>query len=961
MAGPEILFLHSQRTPIVNRPIEKAPLLQRELVRQAVLLAARDELGLFTGDAALRETAPAGTNSLSLFAGITPGSGREAGLALGYFLQAGSPDSAGETLTEGRLPMLYEYEQFTAAMEELSRNVFPDLLRAHGFSGRVAEGEKQPVPKVADIEIHLSELNELSQFRSLRLIHQGLREEPDSREFLGVAVRAYANLGQLSREHWSVGHKVFQARSLLYAERLVVREDRSPWSLAHRAYARALVGRHHAAQSDLKEVVDAGIQLPWLEPIYPFLNFNTRELVEIIEADVEASQLAALLACLTVEFSESESETFAAGDPALVVSPYNFRVHSILFRNGGISTKRFLSIESRANFLGHLIESLPEMEEIPGETVKLLAATPPGITKAELRDRVAARSSADARSFWELFQPGAKRIVWWSVADLVESLRMEETNTKGSEPSWSLLAGLIEETNFTLVRAHLHMLARSLGVEVREELQEHLRAETAGHPLASILPTFWVKERRGTDGIRGLLTELNIAEVPMVSLPLIGNHSRGVETFGNMTRREGQMLAVHHGDRVYDDLLMAADYYVSKTREQMLRHLIQISPNDPHTRARLVRHAPELARELFGQDAEQLIENPEAALAVAKDYRARGEVEKAVGILEELIGRMPDFKPHVELAEIYLEQGNEDRWLETLTQFIENGEDRGLLRTRARERIARHFLETGRAGRALPFAAAAAQSWAASALLLAANCYFAAGDMERSLYWFEARHSRYPRPYSRIAVYNWRVKSGIPLDDQGVRELHAFVAKHDSTDYWGTLYHGTFHFYEGDQAEAIALIENAFRMDTETPRLGLVAAMFADSFGLEAERDRLLKNVAEGDPARYSYPESRAASVALAGIFLAALSGKNEKLLHQEYLKKTIESAYQTEKTDLAIIVGHFLDKRGLKDEALRYYRSAIMARHSNSLLEPLLYNRLRALDVNFREVLEEGLRAPGI
>lgn len=954
-----VLFFHSERTPIASESTQRAPLLQRELVRQALLLAAREELGLATRDEALREISSGDAGTSVFFAGIIAASGREEGMALGYFVNKGEPGSEGDSLIEGELSMLYEYEAFTAEMERLSRTEFPNLLRANGVSGRRTKTRRDTAPEIDQIKSFLSHLSEISQFQALRMIHRGLDERRDSRELLGAAVRAYGNLGQLTREHWSVEHKVFQARSLLYAERLVVNENGSPWSLAHRAYARALVGRHHTAIQDLEKAMEAEAELPWLTLISMFLRFDTEGLIETIEAGENESGLAALLASLNVEFSESEFQTFAAGAPALAISPNNFRIHGILYRNGGISIRRRLATESRINFLDHLIETLPEMEDLPEETAKLLKSTPPGISEAVLRRRVGARGTAQL-SLWEKFTLGqTKDVDWWTAAELVESLRNEGANTEGLEPSWSVLATLIEESNFSLAQTHLSFLARTLCVNVDESLREHLVAETASHPLASILPTFWVEERRGSQGVRSLLTEMNLAEVPMVSLPLIGRHSKKVETFGNMTRLEAQMLAVYHGDRVYDDLLMAADYYVSKTRAAMLTHLIEISPASPHVRGRGVRYLPELAGELISQEQDPASGNPETALAIARECRNRGELDKAVVILEKLLPRMPDLGPHVLLAEIYLEQGEEDRWLETLINFIENGQDLGLSRTRARERIARHFLETGRAAEAVPYAEAAARSWAASALLLAANTYFAAGNMAESLAWFEARHKRYPGPYSPMAVYLWRVKSEKPLDDEGLIELHEEVLGLDANEYWRAIYHGAFHFYEGDTTEAIRLIESAFRLDHQTPRLGLVAAMIADDAGLESERDRLLSEVAESDPERYSYPESRAASMALAEAFLVTLAGDRKTLLDRRQIEDTIDSAHHTEKQDLAILVGHFLDQRGMTKEALHYYRSVLGPRHNNKPLEPLLYKRLRALGVDPQEMLREKLQVP--
>lgn len=958
---PPIFVLHSERTLPGANPDRKGPLLQRELFRQAVLLTAREELGLSTRDSALRETSPSRAERMVFFAGIDPAFGNKEGLDIGYFLRAGHPSNATERLIEGRLAMLYKYEEWTAVMEELSRTTLRDLLLANGVSERVSCSRSGREANLKEIERLLAHLSELSQYQALRLIHAGLRANSESPELLGMATRAYANLGQLTREHWSVEHKVYQARALLYAERLVVKEDRSPWSLAHRAYARALVGRHHTAMTDMGNVVGSQVDLPWIDIVEAFLRFDTSRLLDAVEQNDSESQLAALLACLSMEFSTSRSERSAVEAPALATSPDTLRVHGILFRHGGVGLRRHLAPESRANFFRHLIETLPNLNALPGETLNLLQKIPASVPESVLRGRINAREpnageTSSSRSIFErFFSPSAPELEWWTVAQLVETLRNPEVNTGEVEPSWSMLATLIEESNFTRVRLHLHALARSLSVEVPEELRQHTTAETIGHPLAATLPLFWVRGRFGTQAVRKLLAEMYLEEVPMVMMPLVYYYSNGVETYRELTRNDAYRIMVLHGDRVYDDVFIAADIYVSRTRENMLTHLLKISPNDPHTLARALQHAPRLVEERLRVEKETLMDNPTAAFARAEELRRQGNLDDAAAILEKVLPKMPDLGPYRLLAEIYLEQGDEKRWLKTLEHFIEHGHSGGLLATRAREQIARHYLETGRAAQAIPYAEAAAQSWASTPMTLAAECYFAAGQMERSLYWFKARHARYPRDTSPFAVFYWYIKTGLPIDDHIREEVRKAINGRAFNVYWNSFYHGFFHFYEGHAEVAVKLIEAAYRIDKETPRLGLVAAMMADHFGMETERDQLLTDVAEGEPEHYSSSESRTATVGLAKAFRNALAGETKATLNRIHIEEIIESAHSNEKVDLAILAGHFFHKRGFTDDALHFYRSALSTRHTNRALEPLAYNGLRALGAELFDEFRGG------
>ena len=69
-------------------------------------------------------------------------------------------------------------------------------------------------------------------------------------------MRAYANLGQLTKFHWNASHKAFAARCS--ALRAATGRDglRQCLALRHRAYAAAFAGLHAAALADLKAAAE---------------------------------------------------------------------------------------------------------------------------------------------------------------------------------------------------------------------------------------------------------------------------------------------------------------------------------------------------------------------------------------------------------------------------------------------------------------------------------------------------------------------------------------------------------------------------------------------------------------------------------------------------------------------------------------------------------------------------------
>jgi hypothetical protein len=213
---------------------EQNGLIAEELFRQAVLIAARDEMGMQTRDAGLREwegKAPSGNAIAMEF------SGSEARLE---YAHQGKKDVRWRHDYGNDWPK-YDLVKATEMIEKLTRGELVDALRKDGWSGS-GHVEKADAPAPEDAEKRLMEMEELSQFAVLRETSAAVEEDGESLPRLGVVVRAYANLGQLTRYHWSREYAVYTARSLLYAQRMVVKYPGSAEALWDRAYALAMAG-----------------------------------------------------------------------------------------------------------------------------------------------------------------------------------------------------------------------------------------------------------------------------------------------------------------------------------------------------------------------------------------------------------------------------------------------------------------------------------------------------------------------------------------------------------------------------------------------------------------------------------------------------------------------------------------------------------------------------------------------
>ncbi|HEX6985390.1 MAG TPA: hypothetical protein VF170_08430, partial [Planctomycetaceae bacterium] len=229
-------------------------MLRRELFRQALLIAGRDGLGLRTRDPSLREVDrdadPESLAATSADVDATDG---------GYVL-----DLKRQPRGKARVTLRYEIALDPAAglteiasrAEAASREDMPRLLEQLGYPARREADGKQGAerggPAAADPGPELVERFDLvSQFAAVRAWHAAIRAGGETPERLAGLSRAYANLGFLAERHWSPASRVYHARSLLYAERLLRRTGGTPESYRVRAYARSLTGLPAAALEDL--------------------------------------------------------------------------------------------------------------------------------------------------------------------------------------------------------------------------------------------------------------------------------------------------------------------------------------------------------------------------------------------------------------------------------------------------------------------------------------------------------------------------------------------------------------------------------------------------------------------------------------------------------------------------------------------------------------------------------------
>jgi hypothetical protein len=480
--------------------------LERELFRQAVLIAGRDSLGLSTRDQALREWREEPPASRTLVPKVdgrllmlqTQASAVDAGRA-----QAKPPDPQDENASPSDPSIWHvqltrpEYSQDVAStaqsMEKFSRSTFAEALEQAGFSG-TANVEKLNAPAPDDAEARLAKLEALSQFAVLRETHQAIRADGESQQRLGTLVRAYANLGQITRFHWSMENQVYFARALLYANRMVATSPDSSFALWHRAYALAFAGLQNAALKDIASATKLGSDSapPWSVLLEPFCKYQTAQLSDLAEQNPPLAALARYLAFVTVESSGWGCKAFPlrVGQVAAQANPDCLQVIETLCDDTGVGLVFQLSDQGEKSFSNTMGTDLPKTPGFPTDIAKKIDA---------FRQRGGNRTG--------------RELVCQSLIDAGTA------NQDRVEPSWCALARLIEETTFAQVRLQQEVAA----IRLDSGSDEYAKASAAwvpGHPYKALIDAYVGAYAPNKTAAKAALEGINVDYLTVAAYPM---------------------------------------------------------------------------------------------------------------------------------------------------------------------------------------------------------------------------------------------------------------------------------------------------------------------------------------------------------------------------------------------------------------------------------------------------------
>jgi tetratricopeptide (TPR) repeat protein len=822
------VFLTVREPDPTSLPSYPAGLLPRELMRQAFLIAARDEFGLSTRDVILRENFPEKPDEkcrpFELFCGVTPA---KKDLDVEYLLRpAGSND---KPLWRWTINLVLDDPKSITTLAEkaeaFARGEFKDVLTRAGRKATVpAARASADVPEaVHDL---LWSWNEISVLAGLRRVHAEIRDKGESPELLAALAIGYANLGSLTEYHYSAAFKAYYARGLLYAERLVHATNALPWALWHRAYARMQVGLHKFAADDIAAAKKKqGASSPakplpfWTEVLDAFGEGDLSRMTKAAKTPPEV-RLAKYLAVQAVVFGELEDMTIEAVQAFLQECPDFARGYDMLATSGQLGPGHegsYLGLGRTGVFLR---KRLPDVPGLPAPTARQIAAVPFGAdfaAETEFRNAIVA----------SLEQAGAPQL-------------------DRDEPSLSALGHMIEEIDFAQVLRRLEFDKHMYGLPTDETVQE-LRPLCAGHRYAAYLAAFQQKLEVKEQSALELTKKVDVTALTFKHRPML-------QWLRNITRspraQDWTRVPTQHRDPVFSDLL------------RDIRAGISGNPDDPRNAgymwmlARTSDKLPAAVAQRVNRDWAHIereagalertyADDPLVMKAFADRYYRLKRYDDAERCAKRLAAVHPGYGESHLLANIYKAKNDMVHWRETLEKALALP-PHGLEQASTENSIALDLMKRKEWKQAVVYADSAAESYAAWSMLTAARCHEMLGDWKKSEQLVRAVSERYDNRFT--AWLKWCVLTGhgdLPAATEFTRSKYDAMG----TSLARAQYRNIGHFYllTDEPEKALLLYQRAYDKGHD-PFEGFHAALVADSLGKTAVRDRLLQQIIEGQP-----------------------------------------------------------------------------------------------------------------
>ncbi|MHB8972267.1 MAG: tetratricopeptide repeat protein [Pirellulaceae bacterium] len=920
---PQVLYLRTEFIPYQKAVDKGIPYrLGREIIRQAILLAGRDELGLATCDETLQETVPKSAQVIQLMPMERADLNGKWNVKLIPYDTQGPPwEKTYDYVPDGVLM----YADMLPKLEADSRGALLDALRAAGFQG-AKPPLQDPQQPGNEIEELLGKVDFVAQFGAVRAAHQAIALHGETPEWLGVLVRGYANLALLTEHHWNATTEVFTARAWLYAQRMVAVCQESDLALWHRAYAWALGGTIQHALTDLavleqrRQKVDGSTEgdnassasAAWTKLIKPYCMCDRAALKQVGEQDLAVKPWAAQLRFQLASSYQQPRWMYECANEVRDICPTAYGVYAHLVAHGSwLALTRSGAAWAPELFARCVPQSLLAIPGVPASIQQLVTAKEP-----------------QKGWFGRLF--GGSDASELSAAlpmSLAKKLREEAEQTVPADLSWSALAYLLEEEQFVQIVHTLDNARNATERPLADEVDATLPL-IKGHRYAAFVDFQRFSARQDSPKMYDLLGTIRIQDPRMnmysmiyTTLDILDAGGKGI---GRTAFENAQRNFTMPGMLEYLSVFTPAEYpFADESAKMFVTEVRAIMPHSDYGTYLEIRWTKNPTPEQLKQWEGQLKEDPRGFNALADRYRAVGDVDSAIRCCEKSLVSSPTVAAATQLADLYLKRGDTDKWEQTLLDYLET-EDLGLEHGSALQMLAVGFANRGLWRKAKPFAEEFGQTWSGSGLLLAGEICEGLAEWQESEHWMREVSESYPSG----GAYNWyfwcrRTGRG---DVEAARELATpFFAVYTSPTREELAIKGAFHLLNGDTRDGLDAYRKALVVKP-TFTCTFMVAQLARALGDEKMRSDVLDAMQKSCLERAEEKESDEQKGMAAGLAIIQLmksgDASEERLARIDELLQAVEP---TSRGAFAYCLGKELDDLGKKSEADKYWRRSLV------------------------------------
>ena len=864
----------------------------REIIRQQILLIAREEFGAFTRDGSLNEP----TIGLDATEQFRVGIAAYATVNDELHLRLANAD--GESILESdyefRSGVLTTYKSLIRlARREVSDDVRAELQKL-GLKVHTHDSTEWQEPN--DLKNDLSLLGQLEKLQSA---HHGYRETGSTAALESIVV-AYSNLGVLTLDYWNGTSDVFAVRSLLYADLLVETSGGTARSLAYRAYAKSLAGLHRWAAEDALQVEKAqqqgGVQpgLPiWTNLLLPYCRFRPSKIEEISQNNPSLQPLAQLMLFRIAVSGNDRYLIRTAARKLIRTSPLSFQTLSWLSPGPTHALLRRSALEyfSRAT-IGRLSQT-PNLPDAVAGTLK---------TIMNRRDE----------------QMGGTAIA--SASKL--SQQLIQADPQPIEPSPNLMGQLVYEDLFVHVVEQLKEFSDGTKTDL-SVAAETVRTFVKDHPYDRYITFLGIDQEKTRQEASRIFDGFDFTD-PRPNMSLACRMLFYIQTpqHDKFGYHVWQSIEPDYTEPRMSQQLRGAQLlnYDENTLISMGKRLGRVSPYAPATVRMQISRIDVVDDDKLERFRMLTREDPTGMEFLAALLQKSEKPDEAIEMLDRALQLSPSVNRYTALANTYYADGQYELWKATLEDSLQE-ENEGLSHATVHNQLALGLLQQGKLDAAKPHALTAAATWSGWGMQTASRVLEGLQEWDDSELWMKRTSENYAGVI-RAEWYLWCKRNGRGDLDGAIEQFDTFLRSPYSKNQNNLYLKAVREILEDRPRAALKILQQTQAFDESawsSQIAALVAAKLEDQRSLASALADLKRRHAKLDLDRVSIDAWVMAEI------VRTLSSP-QGVLKPDYARanELISAVDKGFSTDACYIIGSLAQLAGDAEKAREYLQQAL-------------------------------------